>query len=311
MSSFKLLKYPTLVQKEIIEEMNIRERFFFSALSANACSRFMHLGVRKIVVYDMQLNVSRTNTEIRLNTSSGYLSFNIFYYTKLDHMMNFRLDKTSVPVSVGEYSCQFSFADYSAGKMKAVVELIGKLTKQLSCISNIELCNIKYTHPVTSLFPNLHGIQKFGNVDICNYAGSEKGVKLTAEDFDVISNSKFVKILCSISGVQKTVNTFLKAWISGNHTASGIAHFYAIMHSNKKITEFFTGIETTVSTTTVAEINSIKNEWLDQWTVFDGTVDIHRQSDQMRATVAFHNTGHRVLFVVWNEENLAKLPRTQ
>ncbi|CAO4381143.1 unnamed protein product [Caenorhabditis nigoni] len=291
--------------------MNMQERFFFSALSANACSRFRHLGVRKIVVHDMQINVSRTTTEIKLNTSRGYLAFEILYYTKIDQMMNFILDQTSVPVSVGNYSYQFSFADYSAGKMKAVVEFIGKLTKQLSCISSIELCNIKYTHPVTSFFPNLYGVQKFGNVEISNYAGPDKGLKLTAEDCDVIANSKFLKVRCSISGIQKTVNTFLKTWISGNHTVSGIALIYVIMHSNKKITEFFTGIETSVSTTTVAEIEPFKNEFIHQLSVIDQMVDIHRQSDQMRATVGLEKGWNRVLFVVWNEENLAKIQRTQ
>ncbi|ULT91672.1 hypothetical protein L3Y34_009364 [Caenorhabditis briggsae] len=293
MSSFKLLKYPTLVQKQIIEEMDIQERLFFSSLSTNACSHFRHLGVRKIGVYEMHIDVSCTAAEIRLNYSYGWLIFKIFYYTKIDRTMNFILEKTSLPVSIGRNDIfkhyHFSVADYTAGKMKAVVEIIGKLTKLLSCISNIETCHVKYTHPLTSLFPNVHGVQKFGKIEISNYAGPEKGMKLTVEDFDIITNSKYLSIQCSLAGMRKTVNTFLKGWVAGNHTNSEVAHIYVhfCLYSNRKITDLFTGIETTESTTTVEQMKSIKSEYIDQ------TVDIYRQSDQMRATVGFDNKGSK------------------
>ncbi|UMM37448.1 hypothetical protein L5515_009203 [Caenorhabditis briggsae] len=245
-------------------------RLFFSSLSTNACSHFRHLGVRKIGVYEMHIDVSCTAAEIRLNYSYGWLIFKIFYYTKIDRTMNFILEKTSLPVSIGRNDIfkhyHFSVADYTAGKMKAVVEIIGKLTKLLSCISNIETCHVKYTHPLTSLFPNVHGVQKFGKIEISNYAGPEKGMKLTVEDFDIITNSKYLSIQCSLAGMRKTVNTFLK------------------------------GVE---------QMKSIKSEYIDQ------TVDIYRQSDQMRATVGFDNKGQKVLLVVWTQENLAKIQRTQ
>ncbi|CAO4384237.1 unnamed protein product [Caenorhabditis nigoni] len=59
-------------------------------------------------------------------------------------------------------------------------------------------------------------------------AEPENVVKLTASDYDIISNSKFLIIQCSITGIQKTVNTFLKARIAGNHTNPEVAHMDAI-----------------------------------------------------------------------------------